>query len=140
MQLKLKRSQRSGGMLGGKVIFILDAKMDLTQEEDHNVKKYKLGSEVIYNSEASKKHLQSGAAALASGSVGGLLKSGVSIAMARLNLNITIDSLAKGQHVECKDLDELMGAEEAIRQACENVQGYLHLAATFDGREEVIEY
>lgn len=140
MQLKLKRSQRTGGMMGGKVFFMLDAQMDLTQEEAHNVKKYKLGSEVIYNSEASKKHLQSGAAALASGSIGGALKSSVSLAMARLNLNITIDSLTKGQHVECKDLDELMGAEEAIRQACENVKGYLDVAATFDGREEVVAY
>ncbi|MGF1610378.1 MAG: hypothetical protein ACFCUQ_13340 [Kiloniellales bacterium] len=140
MQLKLKRTQRAGGLMGGKVYFALDARADLTEEEAHNVRKYKLGSEVIYNSEASRKHLQSGAAALATGNVGGLLKSSVSLAMSRLSLNVTVESLTKGHHIECKDLEELLGAEEAIRQACENVKTYLAVAATFDGREEVVEY
>ena len=140
MQLKLKRSQRSGGMMGGKVFFMLDAQVDLTQEEAHNVQKYKLGSKLVYNSEASQKHAQASINALSSGSLTGALKGTVSMAMARLSLNVTIDSLTKGQHVECKDLDELLGAEEAIREACANVRTYLQLAATFDGREEVVEY
>ena len=29
MQLKLKRSQRSGGIMGGKVVFALSARVDL---------------------------------------------------------------------------------------------------------------
>jgi hypothetical protein len=33
MQLKLRRSQRSGGMLSNKVIFALDARAALTEEE-----------------------------------------------------------------------------------------------------------
>ena len=33
MQLKLKRSQRSAGMLGGKVMYMLDARAELTGEE-----------------------------------------------------------------------------------------------------------
>lgn len=140
MQLKLKRSQRSGGFTGGKVYFALDARADLSEEEAYNVKKYKLGSEVIYNSEASRKHLEAGIASLGSGSLGGTLKSAVSMAMARLSLNITVDSLVKGHHIECKDLDELLGAEEAIMQACENIRTYLTLAATFDGSETVLEY
>ena len=32
-----------------------------------------------------------------------------------------------------------MGAEQAVRAACDNVKSYLVLAATFDGREEVVE-
>jgi hypothetical protein len=34
----------------------------------------------------------------------------------------------------------LLGAEEAIMQACENLKGYLDTAATFDGREVLFDY
>ncbi|PWT80932.1 MAG: hypothetical protein C5B44_04585, partial [Acidobacteria bacterium] len=43
MQLKLKRSQRTGGMMGGKVIFVLDARAEPSAEEASLVKKYNLG-------------------------------------------------------------------------------------------------
>jgi hypothetical protein len=33
MQLKLKRSQRTGGMMGGKVVYMLDARAELTPDE-----------------------------------------------------------------------------------------------------------
>jgi hypothetical protein len=140
MQLKLKRSQRSGGMMGGKLFFALDAKIDLTDEEAHSIDRYKLGREVIYNSEMAQKHLGAGAAGLATESLGGLGKGLARLAAAKLSLHITVDSLAKGHQIECKDLDELMGAEEAIKQACENVKAYLAVAETFDGREEVLEF
>jgi hypothetical protein len=74
------------------------------------------------------------------GTAGGVLKGLASVAMAKMSLSITIDSLGQGQQVECQNLDELLGAEEAIRTACEHLKGYLAIADTFDGREEVIEY
>ena len=58
MQLKLKRSQRSGGMLGGKVFFVLDARADLATDERNLVNKYSLGKLVVYDSEARKKHAE----------------------------------------------------------------------------------
>ena len=140
MQLKLKRSQRTGGMLGGKAIFMLDAQVMLTNEEAHHVKQYKLGGEVVYNSERSRKHLENAQAGLAERTALGVSKGLARVALAKMSLNITIDGLTKGQHVECKSLDEMLGAEEAIRTACEGVKTYLNLAATFDGREEVVEY
>ena len=60
--------------------------------------------------------------------------------MMALTLRVTVDSLMSGQHIECKDLDELIGAEAAIRDACENIKAYLETAVTFDGREEVVEF
>jgi hypothetical protein len=60
--------------------------------------------------------------------------------MMALSLRVTIDGLLQGQHVECKDLDELLGAEAAIREACSNLKAYLETALTFDGREEVVEF
>lgn len=135
MRLKLSRSQKTSGMMSKKVTFILNAKADYSNEEQANIKKYTMGSQNIYNSEASRKHIDN-----AVNQSGGVLKGLASAAMAKMSLNITVDSLGQGQQVDCQDLDELLGAEEAIRSACENLKGYLAIADTFDGREEVIEY
>src|SRR6266536_845679 len=150
MQLKLRRSQRTGGMLSGKVIFALDARTDLSPNEQGIVKKDSLGKHVVYDSEARKKH---GAAAYeqfdnaattpgySMSSTGRSLWSNArglaSAAMAALSLRVTVDSLMSGQHIECKDLDELLGAEAAIVDACMNLKIYLETAQTFDGREDV---
>jgi hypothetical protein len=135
MRLKLSRSQKTGGMITKKVIFILSASADYSNEEQANIKKYALGTQNIYDSEAARKH-----GANAANQSGGVLKSLASAAMAKMALSITIDSLGQGHQVECQDLDELLGAEEAIRAACENLKGYLQIADTFDGREQVVEY
>jgi hypothetical protein len=147
VQLKLKRSQRAGGMLGGKIIFALDARTDLSPDEKGLVSKYALGKLIVYDSEERKKH---GEAAYghfdegASSSLGrSLWKSArgmASAAMMTLSLRVTVDSLMSGQHIECKDLDELLGAEAAILNACKNLKAYLETAQTFDGREEVVEF
>jgi hypothetical protein len=147
MQLKLRRSQRSGGMMGGKVIFALDARTDLSPEEKGLVSKYGLGKLVVYDSEARKKH---GEAAYghfdeaSSSSTGRSLwrsaRGLASSAMMALSLRVTVDGLTSGQHIECKDLDELLGAEAAILNACKNLKAYLETAQTFDGREEVVEF
>jgi hypothetical protein len=153
MQLKLKRSQRSGGIMGGKVIFGLDARAELSPDEQALIRKYNLGKLVVYDSEARKKHQGSaydhfGGAANTSGydlsSAGKSLwknaRGLASAAMMALSLRVTVDSLVSGQHIECKELDELLGAEGAIRDACGNLKAYLETALTFDGREEVVEF
>jgi hypothetical protein len=142
MQLKIKRSQRAGGLMGGKLLFCLDVRAEYSPEEQDSIKKYKLGGEVIYNSESAKRHLDAANAHLdagSQGSVGGLLRGVAAIAMAKMNLHITIDSLAKGHHIECKELDELLGAEQTIHSACKNMKLYLDAAKTFDGREVVLD-
>ena len=147
MQLKLKRSQRAGGMLGGKVIFALDARTDLTPDEKGLVSKYALGKLVVYDSESRKKHGETAYGQFdeaASSSLGRSLwrsaRGIASAAMMTLSLRVTVDSLMSGQHIECTDLDELLGAEAAILNACKNLKAYLETAQTFDGREEVVEF
>lgn len=145
MQLKLKRSQRSGGVMGNKVIFALDARADLKPEEKALVAKYALGKLVIYDSEQRKKFAEAGMAHTASvqsgsGGVWAATKGLASLAMAAMTLRVSVDSLAQGHHIECKDLDELLGAETAITEACKNLKGYLETAATFDGREVVLDF
>jgi hypothetical protein len=147
MQLKLKRSQRAGGMLGAKVIFALNARTDLTPDEKGLVSKYALGKLIVYDSEARKKHgeaayghFDEGTSSTVGRSLWKSARGIASAAMMTLSLRVTIDSLMSGQHIECKDLDELLGAEAAILNACKNLKAYLETAQTFDGREEVVEF
>ncbi len=76
----------------------------------------------------------------AASKMGSGLKAAALGALSRMKLNITIASLESGQHIECKSLDELLGAEEAIMDACRSLRGYLDAAATFDGREMLIDF
>ena len=139
MQLKMRRSQRASGMLSKSVMFMLDARLDLTAEEAANVKKYKLGEQMVYNSAASRKHLENAATAAIQESAGSFVRMLASGALARLSLNITIDGLTKGQHIECKDLEELIAAENALKQAAQATHTYLEIAKTFDGREVIYD-
>jgi hypothetical protein len=137
MQLKLRRTQKTSGMMSKSVVFCLDARLHLTAEEAENVRKYRLGDMVIYNSENKKKHMAAVSDALSTRSLGSVVKGYAHLAMSALSLNITFNKLVEGTHVECKDMDELLGAEEAIEQAAEAAKTYLALAETFDGREIV---
>jgi len=152
--LKLKRSQKTG-TLGG-LIYMLDARIDASQETLSLIAKHKLGNRLIYESEARQKHaaaaqghlaatrggpsLLAPASEQAKGAVGTLWNLGratVSAVIASLALRITVNSLLSGVHVECKDMEELLEAEAAIREAKENLEGFLEAAQTFDGREEI---
>lgn len=113
MKLRISRSQKSSGMVHKSVMFALDARVELTPEEQKDVKKYELAKEVIYNSEASRRHLET-SAAYNDGTAQGLLKSAMHLAMAKMKLNITIGSLVNGHHIEAKSLDELKGAENRM--------------------------
>ena len=135
MQLVMRRSQKTSGLMTKSVVFCLDARVDLSPEERDNVKRYGLSKQVLYNSSASKAHLEK--VAETAGGARGFLSGAVHLAMAKLALNITIESLTQGHHIECKDLEELLGAEEAIKTACENIRTYVQVASTFDGREMI---
>jgi hypothetical protein len=157
MQLKLSHSQRKG--LTGKIIFALNARIEVPAEERALIARYRLGDVVIYDSTARKRraeaasaHLEStrdspsfsdsaGAQLLGAGKTAyRLARAGVSATMAALSLRITVDGLIRGVHVECKDLNELLGTKAAIVNAAENLRTYLDVAATFDGREEILEF
>jgi len=140
MQLKLRRSQRESGLISKNVIFCLDARVEFSPEERANIQRYKLQGEVLYNSEAQLNLLAKAEAHRAQDTIGSNLKSLAVAAFAATKLWVTVQSLERGQHIECKSLDELLGAEEAIQTACQNLKGYLEVAATFDGREVVVDY
>ncbi len=130
MKLKIKRSQKEG-MMGG-VTFALDVLADLTDEEAGLVRRYKLGSSVVYSSEAANENFARAQAGSASG-LGALV-------MDRLTKRfLTIGNLVSGQHIECKDLVEVITVEEQVRIACQNLSGFLDVARTFNGTEQIVD-
>lgn len=136
MQLRVKRSQIKG-MMGG-IYFAVDAKIILTDQEMQDVIKYHLHDQEVYYSEGFRKNVDKALNDIDSGTVGGALKSIARLAALKLQLKLTFADLMKGAHVECKNLDELMGAEQVFIMACERAQTYLTFAKTYIDEEETV--
>jgi hypothetical protein len=147
MYLKLRRSQRET-MIAGNPVFILTARVELSKQDLDLVNKYRLAKEVVYDSKERKAHAERASGRFDDTRISNALpgmallnaaRGTVSMARMAMSLRVTVKTLMSGQTIECKDLNELLGAETAIREACENLRAYLQVAATFDGREELIE-
>jgi hypothetical protein len=157
LALKLKRSQKRS--FTGTPIYMLDARIDASAEVRAHIAKHRLGGRVVYESSSREKHREAALGHLAESEDGqpgffapageqakGVAKSfwslgraAVSATRAALSLRITVDSLLSGEHVECNSLEELLDAEQQIKEAALNLKDLLGAVATFDGREDVIE-
>jgi hypothetical protein len=154
MVLKIKRSTKDGVL--GRVIYIIDARMDASAAIRSTIAKHRLGSRVIYESDARQEHRAAAQRHIDESSsdnslfappsehlkgVGKTLwklsRAAVSATRAALSLRITVNSLLSGVHIECKDLDELGEAEDALVAAKSNLEGYIARLGSFDGREEI---
>jgi hypothetical protein len=124
LKLLLRRDQKSSMM--GKVIFVLDVRAELTDEEKRNLAKYKLGQTVLYSREELADR----------GS--GLLGLASRVAFKAMNLSISVNDLANGKRVECKDIVEMLAVEDQIKEAAQTFKSVLEAAARFGG-EEVVE-
>jgi hypothetical protein len=130
MELLLSKSQKSGMMGMGAIVFILNIKTKLTDEEQALVKKYKMGKEVVYEK------LPVGAAVAGMGGIAGAL---TAITAKALKLVFTVDDLVKGRTIECKDILDMIAAEQQIRDAADGLWGILQASKNFEG-EEVVNY
>lgn len=124
MRLLLRRDQRPG--LLGKVVFSLEVRADLSEEERSNIAKYKLGDTMLYQSH---EMVDRGS---------GLLGAASRLAFKMLTINVSVNDLASGKRIEVKDIVEMLAVEEQIKQAAQTFSQVLHAAANFGG-EEVIE-
>lgn len=129
MKLKIKRSQKSGLT---SVVFMLDVMAELDTAEANLVSKYKLGKQIVYQSDGAAQN----AAAARGGDMAGL---GGMILDKMLKRRFTVNDLVNGQHLECKDLAEVIAAEAQVHDACQNLKQYLDIATSFDGREVIID-
>lgn len=147
MQLKIQRSQRQGGTFSSTVYFCLDVRAQYTPEEAANISNYNLSGQIIYISPAAQRHSDKAGQHLDQTQYGGtgqraagLAKGAFSMVMARMALTISIGSLGRGHHIECKELPELLDAEATVMEACRGLMKFLQAAATFDGSETVIDF
>jgi len=124
MKLSIRRDQRAA-VIGSKPVFMLDVRAELSPQEVESVNKYKLGDTLLYE----KKPLQQGSNDYA--------QLGHTLAWRFANLTITANDLARGRRIECKDVLEMLGVEEQIRQAAHNFKAILDAAASFGGEEVV---
>lgn len=129
MQLKIRREQAQGITA---IKFSIDVVADLTNEERELVERYKLWSTVVYSTDQSdfnaERAIDGNALALGS------------LIMDRLTKRrFTIRDMVQGQHIESKDLAELIGAEAQVREACRGLRAYLEAAALFDGTEQIVD-
>ncbi len=112
MKLMVTRDQGKG-MFGG-VKFQLDAKVELTSDEEAVIKKYKADKEV-------------------------LLKKEIKIPLTDkvLPIAITIDSLVTGQTFKCSDIAEILATENNVKEACQTFKNYITLMNNFGGQETI---
>lgn len=122
MDLLLRRDQRKG--LLGKIVFALDVRASISDAERENIRRYKLGDTQLYAS-----HEISGGF--------GMLGLASRLAYKAIALTITVDDLANGKKVECKDIVEMLAIEEHLTEAAKLFAAVLHAAANFGGEEVV---
>ncbi|MHB8724052.1 MAG: hypothetical protein ACYC9Z_01580 [Casimicrobiaceae bacterium] len=126
MKLLLRRDQKSGLIGMGKVTFTLAVRAELTDAEKSNIKKYKLGDTMLYERMTMTEK----------GS--GLLGVASRLAFKMMNLTVSVNDLADGKKVDCKDIVEMLAVEDQIKEAAQTFKNVLEAAASFGG-EEVIE-
>jgi len=153
MHLLLRQSQRDDGWIWTSMIFLLDARLDLTAEEQYLFERYRLNDRVVYNSDAFMQHLhaadehreaaaattdvpldaplQDHIASAASDLSATAYNSGLALAhnvLGNLSLQITLQSLVEGIHIESEDLEEILTVAQLIRSGTEFLAAYLNIA------------
>lgn len=109
----------------GKVIFTLEVRAEVSDEERSNIRKYKLGDTMLYQSH----EIQGGS---------GLLGLASRFAFKAVTINVSVNDLASGKRIEVKDIVEMLAVEDQIKEAARTFSQVLNAAAHFGG-EEVIE-
>ena len=127
MELLLSKSQKSSMM--GNISFVLNIRTKLNDEEQSLVKKYKMGTEIVYEKIPISANIDGS-------STVGLL---TALTAKALKLIFTVNDLVKGRTIECKDIIEMIAAETQIRSAADSFYALLMAAKGFEG-EEVITY
>jgi len=126
MKLLLRRSERSSVL--GNPIYILEVRADLSQEERGWITKYKFGSVSLYSKRPQDFFDPKNA------SVAGV---GLAILHHALNITVTVTDLVHGKRIECKNILEMLTAEEQIKEAARTFGNVLRAASQFDGEEVV---
>jgi hypothetical protein len=121
MKLLLRRDQKSG--FTGKITFTLGVRAELTEDEQGNIRKYKLGETMLYER------------AVLTDKGSGLLGVASRLAFKMTNLTVSVSDLSDGKKIDCKDIVEMLAVEDQIREAAQTFKNVLEAAASFGGEE-----
>lgn len=124
MDLLIRRSESTSTF--GSAIYVLEVRAGMSDEEKGWIQKYRFGSSVLY----SKKDRP----AVDTGTVTGI---GLLLLHHALNITVSVNDLVNGKRIECKNIVELLAAEEQIKEAAKVFGSVLRAASQFGG-EEVI--
>lgn len=122
MKLILNKSQQAKGLTGSKIVYTLDIKADLTEDELNNIARYKMANEVLY-SDAEGDVTES------------IWKSLKVIATSTV---IRVSDLTNGKAIQCDSFMEIMAVQQQVKTACSNLKSLLEAMANFEG-EEILE-
>ena len=119
MKLLLRRDQRSSML--GKAVFTLEVRADISADEQASIRKYKLGDTQLYSSHD----------VIDKGS--GLLGVASRLAFKAMTISVSVNDLAGGKKIECKDIIEMLAVEEQITEAAKTFKLVLDAASQFGG-------
>lgn len=125
MKLVILRDQAKGM---GAARFSIKVKVEVSDEERENIKKYNLGSTLLY----------ANAAADDSEKKGGIIRGIVRLIFGLLmgnssNVKFTIFDLINGKKIECKDVVEMLEIESTVMDVCDTFKKILDASQNFGG-------
>ncbi len=120
MKLILQKDQKR--TLTGKTSYAMAISVKLEDDEASNIKKYKLGKEVLYSNKQDSSSMSLMGA----------------IAHAAVSTTITVADLVNGKNIECKDILEMLAIEEQVKEGAKVLKQMLKAMSTFGG-EEIVE-
>lgn len=125
MKLLLRRSERSSVL--GKPVYILEVRVEVSQEERGWIEKYKFGPSILYSKKGKP-----------TGDMNTWAGIGQNLLHYAMDLTVSVNDLVHGKKVECKDIMEMLAVEAQIRKSAQTFGNVLKAASMFGG-EEVIE-
>ena len=121
MKLIIIRNQESKGLMSKSVRFSILAKVEVSEQEQENIAKYKLGDTLLYTNMEDR----------GSGVLG-------AISIKAMAIEFTINDLIAGKKIESEDILEILELEEIIINASKTFKDILEASANF-GNETIIE-
>jgi hypothetical protein len=108
MKVLIRRDQETSGLLRSTIVFAMNVRVEVSDEEEQAISRYRLDDTVLYSNP--ERGLET----------------------------VTVGHLMSGRKFVCRDIVEMLGMEEDIKQAAANFKAILHAATQFGG-EEVLE-
>jgi hypothetical protein len=110
----------------GRITFTLAVRAELTEAEERNIRRYRLGDTTLYERMQMTDPGE------------GFLGAASRLAFRMTNLSLSVNDLSRGKTLDFGDIVEMLAAEDQIREAAQTFKKVLDAAASFGG-ETLVE-